>query len=226
MPSLEIKPRFAGMPLAVGLAVWPMVLLLYILFLVVFRVGFSGFQAPLPVLVGAVMSFGLPALFAALVPFNPFRGLWDQRPGRGRNASFLSERDRRTLSAFYDPLNRRRGMLLILLAGLLTLAVWWFYIRTLAPPSNVHRRGRDVLMFFFLIGIPIGLWIGLFGLTVRMRQNWKEIITEAPLWPAGIAYPGSFRDAARSALTGRLPAFLAEGSGEHAVRSVGYGDRP
>jgi hypothetical protein len=189
-----------------------MVVLLYAISLAVFRVGFGGFRSALPVLGGLAFSVLLPAIFVVLVPFNPFRGLLDRRPGRGQAASLLSESDRRTLSAFYDPRNRRLGMLLMLIASLVTLTAWWLYIRKLASQAGVTRSGRDVLAFFLIIGTPTSLWIGLFGVTFRIRRAWKELSIKGILWPISVSYPGPLREAVQTVLTGQLPAFLSDPS--------------
>ena len=172
---------------------------------------FCGARPASLVFLGLTLGFGIPAVYVALVPLNPFKRPFDPRPGGGRDAAMLAAADRRILVALYDPMNRRRGALAVLIFALLAVTAWLASRSMLASPLLPHLRSGDVLMFFVIIAWPTAaLWSAIFGVTHSIRRHWKRICSTGVMWPKDIPYPGPLPATVQSFFSGKLPDFIAD----------------
>jgi hypothetical protein len=129
----------------------------------------------------------------------------------GSRGQPLTVRERRLLTAFYQPSNRRRAALALGAAFALWAAVWALAPR-LWPRIDPHpSAGSQDAAFVFILAIPCAGFAGFYGLTARIRKTWPEAVETGPPWPENVRFPGPRREAAASFFTGRVPEFLRRG---------------
>jgi len=165
------------------------------------------------VITAIAISFWILALLAAFVPFNVFHAVGGPRSRAGGYPKIpdLTVPQRRLLVALYDPRNRRSAAVAVLLMSLTWLAAWFLSAlvvkRPLAPEAF---RANEFVAVLIAVSLPYAAWTALFGLSRDIRRNWSEIISAGPAWPTDVEYPGPWKEAVRSVITGRLPEFISQ----------------
>jgi hypothetical protein len=155
------------------------------------------------------LAFGfLPLTFGlAFAPFNPYQGMGGHIEPGSKSNDPVSTRERRLLVAFYDPLNRRRAVvmlaaLFLVMLSLLALA------RLFVKPKPVPLPAPHAAVGVFLLSMVGAPWAGLLGLTASMRKRWPSIIEEGVAWPESLKFPGPVAARFTSFFSGRFPPFL------------------
>jgi hypothetical protein len=207
--------RRPQMPFAIGQANWMNLSVIVTLWVVLFWLMCGGYRPGGPVLLGISLICGLLAPLFAIGPYNPFRSYVDRhrRGGRAPKVTDLSLLERRILTSCYEPHNRRKAALGILIFGAALVAFWGLSLLVMSKTVGGRLKPAELAVVLVGLGLAPTGWVGMFGLTSSIRRNWAEITSAGRVWPSSVEYPGPLREAVHSVITGRFPDFFREAAG-------------
>jgi hypothetical protein len=176
--------------------------------IVVFLAGFPRF---LPVFTAVALAFWTVSIAFAVGPINPFAGYLRNWSRGWAQSEATRQFEARLLSACYDPRNRRRAASTVFIVSLIVLAAWRLSRLVLDHPlGQMSTDAGELIATVLAIGLPMAVWLGFFGATVRTRKYWADIMLRGPEWSSSTPYPGPLGLRIRSFLSGTVPEGLLE----------------